>query len=589
MKTVNSYVIILVFCLFVYPLKAEERKTIGSNLKEATVFFKGAELTHQATAILQKGENEIYVEGLSPDIDVNSLKIKSPGGVVISAYEYTIDYLSAAKPSKSYLKTMEDSIESCQDRLVKIEIDEKINKETLKFLQQGISKNISGSEQGIPIDELVKTIDYYKNKSGEVETLLKSLEKERKQIHRTVSRLQSQLEQENMKGSKTSGILKLSLSASRPVHATFSITYFTTQAGWYPYFDVNVESIDKPIRITQKSKVSQTTGMNWEKVKLTLSTSIPGNGKVAPLFSSWFLQERLSQPFLSGQQMLQNSYSYNNTMLVNDANSEPVYVVDGEVLSKEAFASIPPSMVKNIQILKDASSAAIYGSRGSNGVVVVELKDTMDDFVTESDNALNVMYDIDLPYSIPGNGKEQTIDLLVKETLAEYKYYCAPKLDTETYLLAEISDWERLGLLSGRANITYDGTYIGETFIDAASTQSKLTLTLGTDKRVVVKREKKKEYSSSKFMGSDIQQVFTYQITVKNNQSKPIQLVLKDQYPISTQKKIEVNLLKETTAWTANKEDVGVITWEEEINTGEIKTYRISYSVKYPKEMKLNL
>lgn len=246
-------------------------------------------------------------------------------------------------------------------------------------------------------------------------------------------------------------------------------------------------------------------------------------------------------------------------------------------------------MIKNIQVLKDTTSTAIYGSRASNGVVMVELSNSMDDFVTESDNALSLIYTIDLPYSIPGNGKEQTIDLLVKETTAEYKYYCTPKLDTETYLLAEIADWEKLGLLSGKANITYDGTYIGETFIDAASTKSKLTLTLGTDKRIAVKREKMKDYSSGKSLGNDIQQTFAYQLTVKNNQNKPIQMVLKDQYPISTQKKIDVNLLKETSPWTTNVEEIGVITWEQEITSGETKTYQISYSVKYPKEMKLNL
>jgi hypothetical protein len=65
--------------------------------------------------------------------------------------------------------------------------------------------------------------------------------------------------------------------------------------------------------------------------------------------------------------------------------------------------------------------------------------------------------------------------------------------------------------------------------------------------------------------------------------------VVKDQYPISTQRRIEVTLLKETTPWTANNEEVGVISWEEEFEAGETKTYQISYSVKYPKDMRLNL
>ena len=66
-------------------------------------------------------------------------------------------------------------------------------------------------------------------------------------------------------------------------------------------------------------------------------------------------------------------------------------------------------------------------------------------------------------------------------------------------------------------------------------------------------------------------------------------MVLKDQYPVSTQKTIEVELLtKETTPWTANKEEIGVLSWENEIAAGETKEYRMSYSVKYPKGSRLN-
>jgi len=34
---------------------------------------------------------------------------------------------------------------------------------------------------------------------------------------------------------------------------------------------------------------------------------------------------------------------------------------------------------------------------------------------------------------------------------------------------------------------------------------------------------------------------------------------------------------------------VGVVTWEEELGAGETKVYQISYGVKYPRELKLNL
>ncbi len=54
------------------------------------------------------------------------------------------------------------------------------------------------------------------------------------------------------------------------------------------------------------------------------------------------------------------------------ASNEPLYVVDGFPLPNESeFAKINVSDIQSIEILKDAASAAIYGSRGANGVIVV--------------------------------------------------------------------------------------------------------------------------------------------------------------------------------------------------------------------------
>ncbi|TDE16649.1 SusC/RagA family TonB-linked outer membrane protein [Dyadobacter psychrotolerans] len=55
-----------------------------------------------------------------------------------------------------------------------------------------------------------------------------------------------------------------------------------------------------------------------------------------------------------------------------NASNDPLYVVDG--VPVETLNGINPSDVQTIDVLKDASSAAIYGSRGSNGVVIITTK-----------------------------------------------------------------------------------------------------------------------------------------------------------------------------------------------------------------------
>jgi TonB-dependent SusC/RagA subfamily outer membrane receptor len=55
-----------------------------------------------------------------------------------------------------------------------------------------------------------------------------------------------------------------------------------------------------------------------------------------------------------------------------NGNSDPLYVVDGVPVDNINFLS--PNDIENINILKDASSAAIYGSRAANGVVIITTK-----------------------------------------------------------------------------------------------------------------------------------------------------------------------------------------------------------------------
>jgi len=544
MRAKSFFIGMLLLSAIVQGLPAQNEKTVTSKVTEATVFFKGAELTHTASVLLEKGKNEVCVEGLSPVVDVNSLKIKTTNNVAVASFDFSIDYLSKPEEQISAkLKNLKDSIKTHKTELEKININLKINAELLTQLQKSISKSTSGSEKGLTLDELMRTMDFYKSKSEQIEIQQLKLNDQKVELEKILQKLQAQIDRENSKDNNTSGVIHLTLMAPIAANCTVTITYFTASAGWIPYFDLTVISTDRPIAISQKSRVYQTTGFDWDKVKLTLSTGTPSSGKIAPLFSAWFLKEQSFPVFRNREILTQNSFSYD--------------LKESIIIEPEEVPLPAPTGV--------------------------------DDFVTESDNVLNIVYAIDLPYSIPGNGKAQNIELQTKETKAEYKYYCVPKLDNSTYVLAEISDWEKLELLSGNANVTFDGVYIGATCIDANSTHEKLSLTLGTDDRISVKREKMQDFSVTKFLGNDVQQTFTYKITVKNNQNRKIKMVLKDQYPISTQKKIEVTLLKETTRWTVNKEEVGVITWEEDFEAGETKTYQLSYSVKYPKEMRLNL
>lgn len=69
------------------------------------------------------------------------------------------------------------------------------------------------------------------------------------------------------------------------------------------------------------------------------------------------------------------------------AGSEPLYVVDGFPVGTSAGQNIDPSNIESISVLKDASSTAIYGARGSNGVILISTRSARQDEVHISFNA----------------------------------------------------------------------------------------------------------------------------------------------------------------------------------------------------------
>ena len=82
----------------------------------------------------------------------------------------------------------------------------------------------------------------------------------------------------------------------------------------------------------------------------------------------------------------------------NLGTSEPLYVIDGAIADATFFSNLDPNSIESISFLKDAASSAIYGSRASNGVVLVTTKKGKAGKVEIS---YDFMYGVQQPTSLP--------------------------------------------------------------------------------------------------------------------------------------------------------------------------------------------
>jgi uncharacterized protein (TIGR02231 family) len=279
--------IFLISLSLVATVRAGDNKNIVTSvLKSAMVYRNGAELTHTAKASLNQGNNELVIDNISNRIDINSLQIGNSGNVTILSVEFSTNFL---RPEQKLpiVRKLEDSLDAVKEDLTHIQVVLKTDQELLDLLKA--NKEIRGDQTGVSVVELTKMMDYYKTKTLELQNEISRFKEKELKLSGIITRIKQQIQEEEQKNNKTIGKLLLQLYSPLAGQFDFTVSYVTPSAGWNPSYDLRVENINKPVSLAYKAKLVQFTGIDWQQVKLALSTSIPSQHNNAPDIKTWFL------------------------------------------------------------------------------------------------------------------------------------------------------------------------------------------------------------------------------------------------------------------------------------------------------------
>ncbi len=514
---------------------AQKPLFVTAKVKAATVYSNSAELFQSTSAVLPKGTSEIVVKNVADYLNESSVQIGAPATVTVLSVQFTNNYISEYEidENSSDVKKVRDSIKLVEKEIGRLTNSLNSEAKTLELLDK--NQQVSGTNTGLNLAELAKVVEYYKAKRTEISNNYDVLEEKIVKLNETMARLRTKLEINTKNQEKTSnGKLILQVMNEVAGNVDFDINYLTANASWQPFYDLRANSISDPIQMMYKARVTQSTGIDWKKVKLTLSSGNPIQNNQAPLLQAWFLRYATANGYLADR----NDYKEN------------------------AFNSLQ--------------------GRAEGLSTSYVAKSSITNYTTINENQLSVSFDIDIPYDILSNGKAHSVSLKEIELPASYKYYSAPRVEKEAFLLAQISDYSKYNLLPGDANIIFEGLYVGKTYINPNQTSDTLSLSMGRDKKISIKREKIVDKSGTRFLSSKKEQTFTYDITIRNNKKENVDLMLKDQYPLSPDKEIEIEL-KDSDGAKVNAE-TGILTWQLNLKPNETKKIRISYKIRYPKD-----
>jgi len=519
--------------------KADDDKIpVKSEITKVTVFLSGAQVTRTASATIPAGQSYFVFGGLSQYVNASSIQVKGTGDFTILSVSEQLDYLSSQTKTKE-VQVMEDSLESYntqllfQQSMLNVYTEEK----TMIIANQAIG----GANTGVKVEDVKTLADYFRTHLADISSKLLITNAKIIKIKENITKVTSQLATENAKLNIPTSEITVAVSAKTRVAATFELTYAVSGAYWYATYDLRATNVDNPISLDYKANVYQTTGEDWKNVTLTLSTGNPTQSGSKPIINPWYL------------------YIYNNYTSDYRTMNEVTVTADQETKKSEDKSNAPKAQMYTPVKAETTSS-----------------------YTSVDVNATNFEFDISIPYTINSGGKNTVVDIQSNTLPATYQYYCAPKLDPSAFLLAKVTGWENYNLLSGYINLYFEGTYIGKSYLDVKNTKDTIDFSLGRDENIVVTRVKQKEFSSTKLVGANRKVAVAWEIDVRNKKKTPVNIVVEDQIPLTTDKQIEIE--KGDSPEAAYDETTGSLKWTMKLASAETKKLKFSYTVKYPKD-----
>ena len=511
-----------------------EKSITQTAITGVTVFLNGAVVNRSAVATIEAGITKLTINNLSPYINPNSINVTGTGEVTLLSVQHQQNYLQEGKPS-SEMKTLQDTLNDLNEKMQALQNAKYVYDQTEQML---LANKQLGGKEGVSPDDLDNFVDVFSERLSKVKELQSVEMKKINKLNIEIIRISKQMALINSGNNKVTGTIILLVGSKTKQPVTFDFSYKVDNAGWSPLYDIRTNDFNAPLTLTYKANVRQSTGEEWNNVKIRLATGNPTeNGNIPQL--------------------------------------NPQYI---------DFLNTPPPAVTARDISKDASGYQMeQKSTQLNEVVIASVPQTRkwtSSTVTQNENQLSTDFDIAVPYTISSDGKEQLVEIASNALSANYNYTTIPKLDAAVFLTAYINNWEDLNLLSGNAAVYFQNAFVGNSYINT-DTEDSLLFSLGRDKRIIVNREKLKELSSKQFLGSAITKTYTYEIALKNTRKEGVAVIVEDQLPLAQNAGIDVKLIESDGA--VADQISGKLTWTINIAAGETVKKKFSFSVRYPK------
>jgi len=546
MNTLKSFILATLVLVNGY-IYSQPQRTINARLQKAIVYLQGAHLYYSENVNLTIGNNEFIFENISPYLQVASLQASAKGAVVMEV-KHILKYKEKVPVTKRYDNEIEQVTDSMEE--ISYALKDNANKAIVLANEKSMLLNnriIKGQPLRDSLALLSDGMQFLKEKLNSIYEQELKLERSTSKLNKRLAKLQTRY---NELINLQTGNADYDQSGNQPTHqvsvivfsetagpAQIQFNYFVAQASWVPVYDLQANSSSNNFQLKYFADITQNSGLNWNNVKLTISTSNPTESNQKPFLSPWYL-----------------GYTQH---------------IRQKALSNATRPTNAPSAIYKSKAQEDVDDES-------------KVEKYLTEYIQVTENLIRTEYEIKLNYNILSDGKGHKVMISQKEVPMILEFATVPKICTDAFLMAKVTGWEDMNIIPGNARLYFDGGYVGQMYLNPSTTNDTLDINLGRDKTIVITRKKIKEKFKTNFVGDERVETRSIEIVVRNTKNIPVDILIEDQIPVvqGTQE-IKVEL---TDGAGASLDPVsGRLKWSKKLGSKDSEKIVFTYEIRYPK------
>ena len=527
LKLLSLIVLAFTCCFSVQAQKTEVEP--ASKLQKVIVFTNRAMITKEAAFSVKKGENSIRISGLTQNLVDQSVQVNLIAQPELNISEVTVEETFLKKTEQPELQKLEVSLANVNSQIreesSQLNAINSSNDFIRKIMPFSQNQKVTPAEMDVHARYIEKSLAANFERMAVYDIKLKKLNEEKAAVENEIASLTAK------KGTSKTIIVHL-LSSADKSGVKFSYSYVSTAAGWAPQYEARADYAASKIGFSYLASIWQSTGEDWIGANIEISTARPFVYGNTPELSGWYLDVFTPRPYMMKAQRILEEVSDSKAMMSESVPPSPTEIVE----ENTSFSFVLP---RKVDVISD--------------------------------------------------GQPHRFTIATSDAAASLTYFTVPKLVPNAFLKAEMKNPFQFPLLPGSIVVFFDQKLVGNSSVnEAVLPDGKMELSLGIDEGIKIERKLQKKFTDyAGLFSKETKVYYEYAIDLTNGKSKEVTLDLNDQFPVSRNEKIKVEI-EAPKGGDATVNEEGIISWKVTLAPGAKKSIPLKFTISYPKELTIN-